>query len=174
MIPLAEIPADALVIGLGGNVGGDAAVLARFQHAREALGQLGGVRSAPLYRTAPVGPVQAAFLNTAIRVRIADAVATEIISTVLELERLLGRARHAEARWGPRTIDLDVLLWGMRTLRTPELEIPHPRIFERRFVLRPLVELFGEDVMLPGATHTLGALERRVAGQAVDEIAATW
>lgn len=168
------IARDSLVIGIGGNVGGEPAIRARFVRAREALAQLGAVASAPLYRTAPIGPAQPSFLNTVVRVRIADATPDEIISTVLMHERLLGRDRTNEARWGPRLIDLDVLLWGDRVIRTPELEVPHPRLAERRFVLQPLIALLGSDVIIAGQTATLGALEQRVATQVVDEIATTW
>src|SRR5690606_20388520 len=102
-----------------------------------------------------IGPRQPSFLNSAVRVRVADATPQELIATVLELERLLGRDRRGEARWGPRAIDLDILVWGARQIRTPELELPHPRIAERRFALRPLVALFGEDAILPGTRYTL-------------------
>ena len=169
-----DIPADALAIGLGGNVGREAEIRERFVRAREALGQLGDVRSAQLYRTAPIGPAQPTFLNSAVRVRVVDATPAELIATVLELERLLGRDRRSEARWGPRMIDLDILVWGNRVLRTPELELPHPRLAERRFVLRPLIDLFGPDAIVVGQTSTLGALEHRVATQVLDEAAATW
>ena len=125
---------DALVIGLGGNVGDDAAILQRFTLAREALAMLGDVHSAPIYRTAPIsvtydtmpvgsmtrsGQVQAAFLNSAVRVRYPEGTAGELRSTVAEIERLLGRDRRAETRWGPRAIDLDVL-WD-----TMEHDLPH-------------------------------------------------
>jgi 2-amino-4-hydroxy-6-hydroxymethyldihydropteridine diphosphokinase len=166
------LPDDALVIGLGGNVGGEAAVIERFRRAREALAQLGGLRSAPLYRTAPIGPEQPAFVNSAVRVRYADGTPGELIATVLELEALLGRDRSGEARGGPREIDLDVLLWGSRAFRTPELEVPHPRLFERRFALQPIADLFGEDIELAGTTA--GALLQRVSDQSVELIASTW
>jgi 2-amino-4-hydroxy-6-hydroxymethyldihydropteridine diphosphokinase len=170
----AVIPEDALVVGLGGNVGGEAAIVERFVRAREALGQLGDVRAAPLYRTAAIGPPQDAFLNSAVRVRVPDATPEELIATVLEIERLLGRDRRGEARLGPRTIDLDILVWGTRVLRSPSLEVPHPRVAERRFALAPLVALFGEDVLLPGTQSTLGALEQRVTTQALEELRASW
>jgi 2-amino-4-hydroxy-6-hydroxymethyldihydropteridine diphosphokinase len=123
---MTELPDDALVIGLGGNVGGDAAVRERFVRAREALAQLGDVRSAPLYRSAPIGPVQAAFLNTAVRMRYGDGTPGELIATLLELERMLGRDRGREARNGPRALDLDVLVWGTRT-RAPTTAAPSRR-----------------------------------------------
>lgn len=184
---MTELPQDALVIGLGGNVGGEAVVLERFRRAREALAQLGETRAAPVYRTAWVGPadaagptasvtrggpVQPAFLNTAVRVRYGDGTPAELIATVLELERLLGRDRRGEARGGPRAIDLDVLLWGSRVVRTPELELPHPRLLERRFALQPVADLFGEELVVAGAT--LGSWLRRVAAQACEPFAASW
>jgi 2-amino-4-hydroxy-6-hydroxymethyldihydropteridine diphosphokinase len=167
-------PADALVIGLGGNVGAESAILERFRRARSALEQLGEVRSASLYRTAPIGPAQPAFLNTAVRVRVADATPAELLASVQELERMLGRDRRGEARWGPRPIDLDVLLWGERTLASTQLIVPHPRLVERRFALAPLIDLFGEELVVPGAHATLGSLARAVAGQPVELIATTW
>ena len=169
---MTELPADVIAIGLGGNVGGEAAVLARFVQAREALGLLGEVRSAPLYRTSPIGPAQPMFLNTVVRVRAPDATQGELLALVQELERLLGREREREVRWGPRPIDLDVLLWGTRTLRTPELEVPHPRLGERRFVLTPLIALFGEELIVGG--QSLGALIRALPEGGVDEIMTSW
>jgi 2-amino-4-hydroxy-6-hydroxymethyldihydropteridine diphosphokinase len=165
--------AGGAVIGLGGNVGTDAAIVERFDRARAALAALGGVASARLYRSAPIGPDQAWFLNTAVRVALDDARPAELIATLLELERLLGRRRETEARWGPRPIDLDVLVWGARIVRTPELEVPHPRLAERRFALLPLIDLAGEDFAVPGLGPA-GALARRVAGQRCDEVAAVW
>lgn len=171
---MTELPPDALVVGLGGNVGGDLAIRERFVRAREALGQLGPVRSAALYRTTPIGPAQEPFLNTAVRVRCADASAEELLATTSEIERLLGRNRAQEVRWGPRQIDLDILVWGMRVARTPDLEVPHPRVAERRFALQPLIDLVGGDVYLPGTRSTLAMLERRVHAQGLTEVAPTW
>jgi 2-amino-4-hydroxy-6-hydroxymethyldihydropteridine diphosphokinase len=167
---------EPVVIGLGGNVGTDAAVIERFDRARAALAELaerGAVRSARLYRSAPIGPDQPAFLNTAVRIAVADTQPAELIAALLEIERLLGRRRETEARWGPRPVDLDVLVWGARTLRTPELEVPHPRLAERRFALLPLIDLLGEDFSIPGLGPA-GALARRVAEQRCDEIAEAW
>ena len=166
-------PAEPLVIGLGGNVGGEDAVLERFRRALEALAALGEPRAAPLYRTAAIGPAQPAYLNSAVRLRVADLTPGELIATVRELEALLGRDRRGEARWGPRTIDLDVLVWGGRVLRTPELEVPHPRLAERRFALAPLAALLGEAFEIPGA-GAAGALLARVRDQDVVELAPSW
>ena len=167
--------AEPIVIGLGGNVGSDAVIVERFARAREALRVLAGssVRSAPLYRSAPIGPAQPAYLNTAVRIAIDGGQPGELIAALLELERLLGRTREREARWGPRPIDLDVLVWGARQLRTPELELPHPRLGERKFALAPLVCLVGEDFVVAGV-GVAGELLRRVAAQRCEELTATW
>ncbi len=160
-----------VVVGLGGNVGD---VLGAFRRAREALALIGPVTIAPVYRTAAIGPAQPAYLNSAVRVRWPDATAAELIATVLAIEALLGRDRRAEVRWGPRTIDLDVLVWGTRVVHEPGLEVPHPRLPERRFALVPLIALVGEGFVLPGTQDTLGALEQRVHAQPLDEISACW
>ena len=168
---------EPVVIGLGGNVGDEPAIARRFDRARAAIeelgGEPGGVRSARLYRSAPIGPDQPWFLNTAVRVALPDAQPGELIAALLEIERLLGRRRDREARWGPRPIDLDVLVWGARIVRAPELEVPHPRLAERRFALLPLIDLVGESFVVPGAGPA-GELARRVTDQRCDEVAATW
>lgn len=176
------IAADTLVIGMGGNVGTESVIRERFVRAREALSSLGDahsttlghVRSAAMYRTAPIGPAQQSFLNTAVCVRIPDATPSELIAAVLEIELLLGRDRRSETRWGPRPIDLDILVWGERTIRTPELEVPHPRLVERRFALQPVIDLLGGDAILPGQRDSLDKLERRVAAQVLELVATTW
>jgi 2-amino-4-hydroxy-6-hydroxymethyldihydropteridine diphosphokinase len=164
-----------LVVGLGGNVGGEPAIRARFAAAREALeGWAGGaVRSAALYRSAPIGPAQPAFLNTAVALGDMDAPPDEVLATLRALEARLGRDRAREVRWGPRTLDLDVLVWGRRALRTPALEVPHARLGERRFALAPLVDLVGEGFVVPGLGEA-GLALRAVEAQACAQIAARW
>lgn len=165
--------AEPVIIGLGGNIGDDAAIIERFSRARAALAELGAVRSAPLYRTAALGPPQRSYLNTAVRLRIADAQPAELIATLLELELLLGRDRRAETRWGPRAIDLDVLVWGQRVIDSPSLTVPHPRLTERHFALAPLVALVGDDFEIPGS-GAAGALLDRVREQDAVEIMQSW
>ncbi len=162
-----------IVIGLGGNLGGEPAVLERFRRAREAIGQLGRVRSAPLYRSAPIGPAQPPYLNSALAVAVDDVQPAELIATLLEIEQLLGRDRTREVRWGPRPIDLDVLVWDRRVIATPVLEVPHPRLAERKFALAPLAALAGDDFDVPGHGRVADLLAR-VADQDVSEIAASW
>ena len=154
----------SIVIGLGGNVGTHDEIVERFRRAREALAQLGRVRSAPLYRSAPIGPDQPAFLNTAVALDAPDMMPDELLAIVHEIEAQLGRRRSREARWGPRTIDLDVLVWDDRTIDQPGLRVPHPRLRERRFALAPLAAL------VPGYDAALDA----VRDQDVEEIATAW
>ncbi|HET9626417.1 MAG TPA: 2-amino-4-hydroxy-6-hydroxymethyldihydropteridine diphosphokinase [Kofleriaceae bacterium] len=164
---------NALVIGLGGNVGTTPAIVERFTRARAALGAIGRVRQAPLYRSAPIGPAQPAFLNTAVAIEVAELDVDQLMKTLLELEWLLGRDRANEVRWGPRRIDLDVLAWGDRVIRTATLEVPHPRLAERRFALAPLGALLGNDFEIPGAGR-VGGLLAGVAAQDCVELSIDW
>jgi 2-amino-4-hydroxy-6-hydroxymethyldihydropteridine diphosphokinase len=162
-----------IVIGLGGNVGTDAAITGRFTRVREALAAIGSVRSASLYRTAAIGPAQPAFANTAVGLSAQDMQPEELLAIVQELEALLGRNRLIEERWGPRTIDLDVLLWDARVIRTPDLDVPHPRLHERRFALQPLVDLVGEDFEIPNVGRAGDALAR-VRDQQIELLTERW
>jgi len=164
---------DTIVVGLGGNVGGDAAVLARMARVADALGAWGAVRASRVYRSAPVGgPPQDDYLNAALAVTARPApTPRELIETVQEIERLLGRDRARETRWGPRPIDVDVLVWGTRLVDRrdpPRLRVPHERLAERRFALAPLADLAGDDLVVPGDGRTVGALLAATADQRVE------
>ncbi|UJF33092.1 2-amino-4-hydroxy-6-hydroxymethyldihydropteridine diphosphokinase [Paenibacillus hexagrammi] len=92
-----------------------------------------------IYETEPVGYVdQSAFLNMVIEIT-TDLPAQELLTVMLAIEQQLGRTR--DIRWGPRTIDLDMLMYGEEQIMTPDLIIPHPRMQERAFVLVPLSEV---------------------------------
>ena len=165
-----------IAIGFGGNLGGDATILQRFVAAREALAALGAVRSSALYRAAPIGPAQPDYLNAAVSLAIVDVQPAELIASVLELELLAGRDRRGEVHWGPRAIDLDVLVWDERIVDEPGLRVPHPRVHERRFALLPLIDLYGEDRVIvgPGAGRTLRVLAAAVASQRVERVRDRW
>jgi len=103
-------------------------------------------RSSSIYETDPVGfTEQAAFLNMVIQVE-TELKPTELFQCMLAVEQQLGRVR--DIRWGPRTIDLDLLLYGQVQSDEPELIIPHPRMAERAFVLTPLLEI-ADDKTIP-------------------------
>ncbi|TCD11964.1 2-amino-4-hydroxy-6-hydroxymethyldihydropteridine diphosphokinase [Oricola cellulosilytica] len=94
-----------------------------------------------VYRTPPWGPVaQDWYLNACVKIATSLS-ATSLLELVLATERSLGRVR--EQRWGPRTIDIDILLYGDEPVRHKNLTIPHPRMKERAFVMVPLAELAG-------------------------------
>lgn len=132
-------------IGLGSNIGDRRAHLRR---ALEMLDETPGIavrRISRFVETEPVGPPQARYLNAAARMD-ADASPEDLLRRLQEVEAALGRDRSGEVRWGPRTCDLDILLMDDLVMDTPELTIPHPRMHERSFVLRPLAEIAGRAV----------------------------
>lgn len=96
-----------------------------------------------IYETAPVGYIeQEPFLNMAIAIATSLG-ADQLLHVMLAIEQQLGRTR--DVRWGPRTLDLDMLLYGNEYISTPDLTIPHPRMHERAFVLVPLAEILNEQ-----------------------------
>ena len=128
-------------VGLGSNLGDRDGTL------RAAIGRLASldetrvVRVSSFRDTAPVGRLQQPrFLNGAVELE-TSLPARRLLDELLELERQFGRDRSAVPPHGPRTLDLDLLLYGNETVAEPGLEIPHPRLHERAFVLQPLVEL---------------------------------
>jgi 2-amino-4-hydroxy-6-hydroxymethyldihydropteridine diphosphokinase len=133
-------------LALGSNLGDR---LANLQHAVQLLRARDGIavlRSSRVYETAPIGPPQPDYLNAVIDVE-TTLEPFELLQACQAVEDEMGRVR-AE-RWGPRTIDVDVLTYDRREIREEHLEIPHPRMHERAFVLAPLLEL-DADPMLPG------------------------
>ncbi|MDR1108265.1 MAG: 2-amino-4-hydroxy-6-hydroxymethyldihydropteridine diphosphokinase [Spirochaetaceae bacterium] len=130
-----------VVLGLGSNRGDSRGIL------RESLGVLGEIleerRAASFYETEPLlVPDQGRFLNTALG-GIYRGEPRELLEHIHRIEAQFGRDRQKERRWGERFLDIDILLFGGLVLsEPPELEIPHPRLTERRFALVPLLELF--------------------------------
>ncbi len=127
-------------IGVGSNVG-DRVGFCR--QAVTALGEASGVEIdavSGLYETSPIGgPPQRSFVNLVVRVN-TDLEARALLELCQRIEHALGR-EPSDIRWGPRVVDLDILLFGDEKLNEPDLEIPHPRIAQRRFVLVPLLEI---------------------------------
>ena len=149
--------ADAL-IGLGGNVGDVRATLAqaiaRFADGKDVRLT---ARSSD-YATPPWGVTdQPPFINAALAVETA-LVPQVLLARALEVERALGRDRAHEQRWGPRRIDIDLLAYDDVALDEPGLTLPHPRLFERAFVLVPLAEIVPERLI--GGVAVRAALAR--------------
>jgi 2-amino-4-hydroxy-6-hydroxymethyldihydropteridine diphosphokinase len=145
-------------IGLGSNLGDRERTL---RGAVEALGAEDGVEVAALSTLSDTDPVgfldQPRFLNG---VAALDTTlgARELLTLLLEVERRFGRSREGVPAQGPRTLDLDLLLYGDLVLAEPGLQVPHPRLHERAFVLEPLSEL-APGLEIPG----LGSVEGLVA-----------
>jgi 2-amino-4-hydroxy-6-hydroxymethyldihydropteridine diphosphokinase len=142
-------------VGLGANVGPREVTLLR---AVELLGEADGVdvlAVSQLRETEPVGVVdQPAFLNGAVQIE-TTLEPRALLELLLRIERELGRVR--EERWGPRTVDLDLLVYGDETVDEPGLRVPHPRLHERRFALEPLAEL-DPELVIPGRGPVSGLL----------------
>jgi 2-amino-4-hydroxy-6-hydroxymethyldihydropteridine diphosphokinase len=129
-------------VGLGANLG------ERETTIRRAAELIGAQRLSPLIETEPWGfHDQPSFLNAAAEVE-TSLTPRAFLDHLLDVERRLGRDRVGP-RWGPRTIDLDLLLWGDERISEPGLEVPHPLMLDRRFVLEPLAEL-APDREIPG------------------------
>ena len=139
--------ADVL-IALGGNVGD---VRATFQ---KAIANICGMTQGALlarssdYSTPPWGDEQqqAAFINACIEIE-TDLDPHALLFTLHRIERKFGRDRTNERRWGPRTLDLDLIAYDDVSIQKPELTLPHPRLFERAFVLVPLAEIAPDRVI---------------------------
>ena len=136
-------------VGVGCNIGD---CKQRFRDVRTALGALPACHylcASRVYRTAPHGVTdQADFLNAVVAL-LTTLSAEALLQALLSLEQRAGRQRDNERRWGPRTLDLDLLVYGRSQLSQPALTVPHPRIGERNFVLLPLLDV-APGLTVPG------------------------
>jgi 2-amino-4-hydroxy-6-hydroxymethyldihydropteridine diphosphokinase len=135
-------------IGIGSNLGDRSAHLAAAVDGLSAVCNVVGISS--VYETAPVGgPEQGPFLNAVV---VADTARTPrgLLRELLLIERACGRVRTT--RWGPRTLDLDLLLWDRTKVDEPGLRIPHPQLCLRRFVVEPLLEVWPDARMPDGSS----------------------
>lgn len=134
-------------VGLGANLGLREETLRRAVELLDATDHVDVLAVSELRETDPVGLVaQPRFLNGAAAIDTTLS-ARELLDTLLGVERTLGRVRSK--RWGPRIVDLDLLLYGDEIVDEPGLRVPHPRLHERRFALEPLAEL-DPDLEIPG------------------------
>lgn len=135
--------ADIAYIGIGSNIGQrehwlEQAVMSLDEHPAIEV-----TRCSSVYETEPIGYVdQPDFLNMVVEIA-TELEPYELLQACMDMERKLGRERRVH--WGPRTIDLDVLLFGDRRMSSEELTLPHPRMDERLFVLIPLMEIMSQQ-----------------------------
>lgn len=142
-------PHTLAYIGLGSNLADPAAQLCQAFNELDCLPLCQTIACSSLYATPPIGPQdQPDFINAVVLLK----TALSPLALLDQLQALEQRHRRQRLRhWGPRTLDLDVLLYGQRTLMHPRLQVPHPRMHERAFVLVPLAEI--------ATTHHQGALK---------------
>ena len=140
--------ADGLIVaslGLGGNIGDPPAAMAQALDALSSHESCRLIAVSQLYRTPPWGKLdQADFFNCCALIETALG-PESLLDLCLDIERGMKRVRNE--RWGPRTIDIDVLTYGEATIDTARVEIPHPRMTERAFVLMPLADIVPQMVV---------------------------
>jgi 2-amino-4-hydroxy-6-hydroxymethyldihydropteridine diphosphokinase len=172
-------------IGLGANVGDARVALEKAVRALAALPSVTLAGASSLYRTTPLGVTnQPDFLNAVVALDVPagpdpQTGALALLAALKRLEQALGR--QPRARWGPRELDLDLLLYGAHELHTERpdgrwLQVPHPQMRERLFVLAPLAELAAE-LRPPGWSETVAeaaARRRRVEGAQAVRLVASW
>jgi 2-amino-4-hydroxy-6-hydroxymethyldihydropteridine diphosphokinase len=139
-------------VGLGSNLGDREATI------RDAAELIGAQRLSTIIETEPWGYTQQPMFLNAVAEIDTPLTARQLLTHLLDVERRLGRERVGPT-WGPRTIDLDLLLYGDATIDEPGLQVPHPRIAEREFVLRPLAQL-APALEVPG----FGTVQALLAG----------
>jgi 2-amino-4-hydroxy-6-hydroxymethyldihydropteridine diphosphokinase len=136
-------------IGLGSNLGDRESMIRMALDDLARLPETTLVRASSLYDTEPVGDVdQPNFLNAVAQID-TELTARQLLWNLQLIERRLGRVRTQ--KWGPRTIDLDLLLYGALVVDEPDLKVPHPELIRRSFVLVPLVEL--DPLLVHPVTH---------------------
>lgn len=139
-------------VGVGSNLGDRWSTLQfAAQRLRVADPRVALLRASRVYEAAPMGPPQPRYLNAVLELE-TTMPPHELLALLQEVERAGGRKRGR--RWGARTLDLDLLLYGNMVVRTPDLVVPHPGVVSRRFVLEPLEELCPE-LVVPGVGVTV-------------------
>jgi 2-amino-4-hydroxy-6-hydroxymethyldihydropteridine diphosphokinase len=136
-------------IGIGSNL------QQPIEQVRQALLRLAEIpqtrvtAQSPLYRSTPLGPANQPDYINAVAALVTELAPLDLLDALQTIERQQGRVRSSE-HWGPRTLDLDILLYGEQKIANDRLIVPHPGLGERNFVLYPLYDIAGEDLQIPG------------------------
>jgi len=155
-------------IGLGGNLGDAVATLHAAMQELHGLPQTRLVRASKFYRTPAWGVAdQPDFIN-AVALLDTRLPPRDLLDALLDIERSFGRERHRSERWGPRVLDLDLLLYDSAVIDEPGLCVPHPHLHERAFALLPLVEIT-PDAFIPGIGPAGDAL-RALDSSAIEDV----
>ena len=158
-------------VGLGSNEGDRESYLVAALQALNRIDAVAVLRCSCLYDSAPVGPPQPRYLNAVVALE-CSLPPRKLLAILQQIERELGRRRHGEVRWGPRSIDLDILLWEDQVVAEPLLQVPHLELHKRRFALEPLAELAPRAVH-PVLRRTVKELLQELAPQDVRRRVAT-
>jgi 2-amino-4-hydroxy-6-hydroxymethyldihydropteridine diphosphokinase len=156
-------------IGLGSNMGDRAEHLRTAVRALNATSDIEVAQVSSIYETEPVGgPSQPDYLNAVVEID-TQLGPRAIFEACMTIEHALGRERSTEEHWGPRAIDLDLLTCGDLVISDPDLEIPHPRLAERAFVLVPFSEI-APYIDIPGLGKVHELEERLLVNHAVKPV----
>jgi 2-amino-4-hydroxy-6-hydroxymethyldihydropteridine diphosphokinase len=173
-VPVPELAVDRspvlAFVGLGGNVGDSVATLRAAVHRLMTVPRSRVASVSRFYRTPAWGQEnQADFVNAVVAIETALA-PKMLLDELLHIERDFGRERAADGsgRWGPRVLDLDILLYGDRVVDEPGLHVPHPYLHERAFALVPLLDLVS-DIEIPGRGSARRALAQ-VGGAGIESL----
>jgi len=160
---MAAVPSGVeAYIGLGSNLDNPVDQVNQARAAIAALPEVAEIGFSPLYRSLPVGPQdQPDYINAVMRV-VTELAPLALLRQLQQIENQHGRLRLV--RWGARTLDLDVLLYGQQAIDEPDLIVPHPELARRAFVLYPLADVAGADLVVPG----LGLLSQLLAACPAD------
>jgi len=159
---------EVAFVGLGANLGEAARTVREALQELDALPDTRLLRASRLYRTRAWGvEAQPDFINAVAMLETALS-ARGLLDALLALERAHGRDRARETRWGPRTLDLDLLVHGDARIDEPGLRVPHPHLHERAFVLLPLADI-APDTVVPGAGR-VRELAAAMAGDGIEAI----
>ncbi|ALN80201.1 2-amino-4-hydroxy-6-hydroxymethyldihydropteridine diphosphokinase [Lysobacter antibioticus] len=145
----ASAPSTVAFVGLGSNLGDSAEVLRAAARALDIAPQTRLLRLSSLYRTPAWGVTEQPDFVNAVAMLETGLSAQHLLAAMFAIEREAGRARRADGsdRWGPRTLDLDLLLYGDAVIDEPGLHVPHPHLHERAFALVPLLEIAPDAVI---------------------------
>lgn len=161
-------PQGGVYIGLGSNLGEPPQQLLQAIEELAGLPETSLVARSGLYRSEPLGPGdQPEYLNAVAELR-TQLPAESLLEKLFEIEIRHGR-RRTPRRWEARTLDLDLLLYGQAVLNTPHLQVPHPGLAQRSFVLYPLLEIAGPDLYVPGQGR-LGSLCEAEPGPRIERL----
>ncbi len=143
------MPAEEVFVGVGSNVGDSIVIVEAAIAALADLPQTRLVARSSLYRSEPLGDIeQDDFINAVVRLE-TDLEPLALLLELQAIEHAYYRRRDREQHWGPRTLDLDIILYGNHVQNDSHLVLPHPGFTERRFVLEPMLEIDG-DRFIPG------------------------